>query len=78
MIQAGDRVKLSDYALESARVWWLSVGDYPRKQAARRYLDSQLARRGTVAGVKDNAVTVVWDDGTTSHSLDYRLEHVDA
>ena len=78
MIQVGDRVKLSEYALRSARVWWESVGDYPRKQAARRYLDAQIARRGTVAGVKGSAITVVWDDGTTSHSLGYRLEHANA
>lgn len=75
-MKVGDRVKLSGYALQSARDWWLGLGDYTRKQAARKYLDDQMARRGVVASAKDHTITVVWDDGIVTHSLDYRVETV--
>ncbi len=82
--QAGQRVKPSREALEPSRMFWLGLGDYTRKNAAKRALDTEAARRGTVVEITPNTsggnvpgAVVKWDDGRTSHGFVDRYELAD-
>jgi len=47
--KVGDRVKRSDYALRSKRDYWLSQGEYSRRNRAKEAYDTAVAERGTIA-----------------------------
>jgi hypothetical protein len=77
----GDRVKLSEHALESSRNYWLERVDARQKSAAKGWLDKKVAARGTVvaAGTNGHAIGAVvkWDDGTVSETIEYLLMPAD-
>ena len=71
----GDRVKPSGYAVRPRWDWYLGLGDYTRKNEARRAYDAELAKRGTVVEALPNGgLAVRWDNGPTSRCLAYRVE----
>lgn len=81
-MNVNDRVKPSGHALRSKRDYWLSLGDYTRKQRAKEALDREASRRGTVVellpadtsrGVAAG-LRVAWDDGSESRCLPYMVE----
>ena len=68
-----DRVKRSEYTLRSHRDYWNRWGRYDEKAAAKRRLDKEMAKRGTVTKVEGKVVHVKWDDNTVSYGFDYLL-----
>ncbi len=88
--EVGDRVKYSGYALERDRQYYLGLGDYSRKNAAKEFYENKLAQRGTVTDVSHVNTTgllshsagaeVKWDDtyasgqARMSQSMDHMLE----
>ncbi len=88
--EVGDRVKYSGSALERDRQYYLGLGDYTRKNAAKDAYETKLAQRGTVTdvshinatGVLSHAagVEVKWDDNypsgqsRMSQTMDHMLE----
>jgi hypothetical protein len=73
-MHTGDRVRYSGYALQAPRDYWLSLGDYRRKSAAKAAYDAQVALRGTVLETDGQSVRVRWDNGSESQCLTYRVE----
>jgi hypothetical protein len=88
--EVGDRVKYSGSALESSRQYYLGLGDYSRKNAAKADYEKKLAMRGTVTDVSHINATgnlshsggaeVKWDDNYPSgqphmsQTMDHMLE----
>ena len=80
--KVNDRVKQSAYALRSKRDYWLGLGDYTRKQAAKASLDKAIAERGTVIGLLEadfsrgtaDGLRVQWDNGAESRCLPGMVE----
>lgn len=80
--QVGDRVKKSDYALRSKRDYWLSQGEYTRKNRAKEAYDAAVAERGTIAEIlpADSSrgvaagLRVTWDNGMESRCLPGMVE----
>ena len=71
----GDKVKYSTSGLRPAWEYYLSQGEYSRKNRAKEAHAEKAAKRGTVRTVdKPGVVTIAWDDGTTSQTMDYLLE----
>jgi hypothetical protein len=70
----GDKVKRSAYALRPEWEYYLGLGDYTRKNAAKRAHDRKAAQQGTVIKVEGSKVEVRWADGTMSQCLDYMVE----
>jgi hypothetical protein len=77
----GDRVKLSEHALESSRKYWQERGDYRQKRQAKEWLDQKVAKRGTVVAAGNNGfaigAVVRWDDGAVSETIEYLLMPAD-
>jgi hypothetical protein len=78
IFQVGDRVRQSGRSLESSRMYYLGLGDYTRKNAAKADYERQRDRRGTVVACGTNGyavgAVVKWDDGAVSESMQHRLE----
>lgn len=84
-MQVNDRVRHSGQAIRPKRDYWLSLGDYARKERAKDSLDAYIAERGTVLellpgdtsrGVS-KGVRVQWDNGSESRCLPYMVETVE-
>lgn len=84
-MRINDRVRHSASAIRPKRDYWLSLGDYSRKQRAKDWLDSFIAERGTIVellpaddsrGVA-KGVRVQWDNGSESRCLPYMVEVAD-
>lgn len=81
-MQIGDKVKHSGYAIRPKRDYWLSLGDYSRKQSAKDALDRFEAERGTIIELLEadasrgvaKGVRVQWDNGGESKCLPYMVE----
>ena len=83
-MQIGDKVRHSGYAIRPKRDYWLSLGDYSRKERAKDALDAFIAERGTITellpadpsrGVA-KGLRVQWDNGSESKCLPYMVEAV--
>jgi hypothetical protein len=75
-----DQVRYSGTALRPQRDYWLGLGDYRRKNAAKADLDAKAARRGTirelVTGKFCTFARVDWHDGGESETMLGQLEVV--
>ena len=80
--KVGDRVKRSDYALRSKRDYWLSQGEYSRRNRAKEAYDTAVAERGTIAEIlpADSSrgvaagLRITWDNGMESRCLPGMVE----
>ena len=79
----GQTVKLSGYALESSRMYWLGLGHEPAKTRARDNYHAKQAARGIVTAHcptkhSQAAIEITWDSGPKSTCLDYMVEPCEA
>jgi hypothetical protein len=79
--QPGTRVMHAAEVIYRAHDYYLSQGREPMRSGARRAWEKIRAARGTIiepdplyCSADKYAVSVKWDDGTTSHCLRYRIQ----
>lgn len=72
MLEVGDKVKPSEYALRGSRDYWLAQGEPSKKAQAKQWYEDKKARRGIITQVYDNGYAIcydiAWEDGSNSSS----------
>ena len=76
-MEIGNKVKYSEYATRKHLDYYLSLGDYSRKNRAKEYYEEQCAKRGVITGIISTcgeAYVIKWNDGVVSKTAGYMVE----
>jgi hypothetical protein len=81
MLNVGDTVRHSGYALQSDRDYWQGLGDYTRKERAKENYMAKVAERGAVTallprekyGITNIDLEITWNDGHVSRCFAYMV-----